>query len=192
MDHASENILAATSGMLDRIFAAKDAAGLSQLLQRGLDRNQYLLDREIEGLGSVRKLAPGAVIAPAIERLRRIAGEQPGRLRDAANARAASLGIAGPVQPAGVTPDPTAARMIVKRKRMGTLPFDDLPAEQWEGYPYSSWALVPVTALYWCDGHRTLAEVMRLTGMEYDTTGFDFVGYFRFLARHQYVDILEK
>jgi hypothetical protein len=69
---------------------------------------------------------------------------------------------------------------------------DDLPVEQWEGYPYGSWALVPVTSLYWCDGRRNLAEVIRLTGLEHDTAGFDFIGYFRFLARHGYVDLTER
>ena len=81
---------------------------------------------------------------------------------------------------------------MVKRKRFGTLPLDDLPVEQWEGYPYASWDLVPVTALYWCDGRRNLAEVIRLTRMEHDAGGFDFTGYFRFLAKHGYVELVSR
>ena len=45
--------------------------------------------------------------------------------------------------------------------------------------------------LYWCDGRRNLAEVIRLTRLELGPTEFDFVGYFRFLARHGYVEISE-
>ncbi len=48
--------------------------------------------------------------------------------------------------------------------------------------------MVPTTALYWCDGHRNLAEVIHLTRMELGPTNFDFVGYFRFLRKRGYVE----
>ena len=73
----------------------------------------------------------------------------------------------------------------------GTLPLDDLPHEKWEGYPPGAWAAIPTIALYWCDGHRNLAEVIRLTRLELGPAEFDFIGYFRFLARHGYVEISE-
>ena len=37
-----------------------------------------------------------------------------------------------------------------------------------------------------------LSEVIRLTTMELGPTDFDFVGYFRFLQRHGYVDFLSE
>jgi len=83
------------------------------------------------------------------------------------------------------------AKIIVTRKRFGTIPLDDLPHDQWEGYPSGAWAAVPTIALYWCDGKRNLAEVARLTRLELGPTDFDFVGYFRFLAKHGYVEISE-
>ena len=44
-------------------------------------------------------------------------------------------------------------------------------------------------ALYWCDGKRNLSEVIHLTEMEMGRrSDFDFVGYFRFLKQHGYVD----
>ena len=49
---------------------------------------------------------------------------------------------------------------------------------------------LPTIALYWCEGHRNLAEVIRRTRLELGPTDFDFVGYFRFLASHGYVEIL--
>ena len=79
--------------------------------------------------------------------------------------------------------------MIVKRKRIGTLPLDDIPLDRREGYPSGAWAAVPTIALYWCDGHRNLAEVIRLTEMELGPVKFDFAGYFRFLQKHGYVEI---
>ena len=80
--------------------------------------------------------------------------------------------------------------MIVKRKRFGTLPLDDLPHDQWEGQPSGAWAAIPTLALYWCDGKRSLAEVEALTKLELGETNFDFVRYFRFLQKHKYVDIV--
>ena len=49
----------------------------------------------------------------------------------------------------------------------------------------------PTIALYWCDGHRNLAEVSRLTRLELGPTEFDFIGYFSFLKRHGYVEFVE-
>jgi hypothetical protein len=80
---------------------------------------------------------------------------------------------------------------VVKRKRFGTITLDDLPRDQWQGYPSGAWDLIPITALYWCDGHRNLAEVIHLTRLEQGATDFDFVGYFRFLRDHGYVEFVK-
>jgi hypothetical protein len=147
------------------------------------DKIAYLVDRESQAVSSVLRLVPesrrGAAkktLQPMLDGLRRF-GES--RARDAKSA---------------APPDPRAAeaaRIVVKRKRFGTLPLDDLPHEKWEGYPSGAWAAIPTIALYWCDGRRNLAEVARLTRLELGPTDFDFVGYFRFLARHGYVEITE-
>lgn len=70
-------------------------------------------------------------------------------------------------------------------------PLDDLAPDQREGYPSGAWTLAPSIALYWCDGKRTLGEVVRLTQEEVGPTKFDFEGYFRFLAKRGYVEILK-
>jgi hypothetical protein len=97
--------------------------------------------------------------------------------------------------PASVKPRAAAKTpgrgIVVKRKRFGTIPLDDLHEDKREGYPSSAWATVPTIALFWCDGKRDLAEVIRLTELELGPQKFDFVGYFRFLAKHGYVDIVE-
>jgi len=195
-----EQTLRAASALLDRVSAARLGPELGQLLREGLERIDYTVDRETQAVRSVSRLAPAerreAVarrITPVQENLRRFGREQADRLRRAVDQRAATLGVTR-VDPSP-PPDPrmaAAARMTVKRKRFGTLPLDDLPVVQWEGYPYASWDLVPVTALYWCDGRRNLAEVIRLTRMEQDVSGFDFLGYFQFLARHGYVELTSQ
>ena len=91
-------------------------------------------------------------------------------------------------KPAAPKPMPEAENIIVRRKRMGTLPLDDLLQDKWEGYPSGAWDPVVTIALYWCDGKRNLAQVIHLSEMELGPTHFDFVGYFRFLERHGYVE----
>src|SRR5205814_5817303 len=120
---------------------------------------------------SERAVIRGSLV-PMLDRLRQFGELQSKRVSGAA-----------PVKPAG----PEAARIVVKRKRFGTLPLDDLRHDQWEGQPSGAWAAVPTIALYWCDGRRNLAEVARLTQLELGPTYFDFVGYFRFLQKHWYV-----
>jgi hypothetical protein len=73
---------------------------------------------------------------------------------------------------------------------MGTITLDDLPQSQREGYPAASFWGVPVSALYWCDGKRSLSEVVRLTELEMGPQQFDFVGYFKFLEKHGYVEFV--
>ena len=97
------------------------------------------------------------------------------------------------VEPEAPPPDPRyqeAATIIVKRKRFGTIPLDEIAPDDREGFPSGAWATAPIIALYWCDGHRNLAEVMRLTQLELGPVNLDFVDYFRFLQKRGYV-ILE-
>jgi hypothetical protein len=84
-----------------------------------------------------------------------------------------------------------AGGMIVRRKRIGTIPLDDLAPDEREGYPSGAWTLPPSIALYWCDGKRTLGEVISRTQAELGPVKFDFEGYFRFLARRGYVEIVK-
>ena len=77
--------------------------------------------------------------------------------------RASLLKSLGP-SPAALKPDGDG--MVVMRKRFGTLPLDDLPPDQREGFPNGAWDTPAITALYWCDGRRTVAEVKRLTELE--------------------------
>jgi len=111
------------------------------------------------------------------------------RIRMAAGQREKLLGIRSLVESTEVTPNP-AATIVVRRKRFGTIPMDDFPPDKWEGYPSGAWDLIPITALYWCDGHRNLAEVIHLTQMELGPNDFNFVGYFRFLRAHGYVEFV--
>jgi len=196
-----EKILQSSAPFLEHVATANDPQELGRLLQEAVDHVTYSVGRESQAVLSVLRLVPesnqkdaAASLAPMIEGLRRSGEEQTSRVRRAIDRRARELGLQAPVQPIAVldTQRDKAARIVVKRKRFGTLPLDDMPTDQREGYPSGAWESIPIAALYWCDGHRNLAEVIHLTRMELGSTDFDFVGYFRFLRKHGYVDFLSE
>ncbi|MBK9169908.1 MAG: DUF4910 domain-containing protein [Bryobacterales bacterium] len=88
--------------------------------------------------------------------------------------------------------DPELARIVVKRKRLGSIPLDDLPRELWLDQPSGAWGKVPQLALFWCDGRRNLAEVARLVRLEAGPVQMDFAGYFRLLEKHGYVEFVSS
>ena len=183
-------ILKNASPFLDRIARAANAEARGRILADAQAKIAYSVDRESQAVSSVLRLVPGGdaaalrtALQPMLDGLKRFGEIQSARLRD----------TAGGVKPIEQR-DPReaeASKIVVKRKRFGTLPLDDLPHEKWEGYPSGAWAAIPTIALYWCDGQRNLAEASRLTRLELGPTDFDFIGYFRFLARNGYVEISE-
>ncbi len=136
----------------------------------------------------------GKTLALLVGNLNQFGNEQSERIRRYVGHRATEIGSTFPVKPVKllVPQAAEASKIVVRRKRFGTLPLDDIPPDQRKGYPSGAWAGIPTAALYWCDGHRNLAEVIHLTQMELGPTDFDFVGYFRFLRRHGYVDFLSE
>ena len=183
-----EQILKAAQPFLDRRL--HDAPSRTdQLVAQAEDAIAYAVDRESQSVISVLRLVPRDrraearnSLQPMLDRLRKFGDLQLARIH------AVSGGIAA-VQEKSPR-EAEAEKIVVKRKRFGTIPLDDLPHDQWEGQPSGAWAAIPTIALYWCDGRRTLAEVARLTRLELGPTDFDFVGYFRFLHKHGYVDFV--
>lgn len=179
LDHVYQEMAAAASTALDGLRSGDAAAG-----SYGLDRISYLRDRGRDALLSVLRLAP----RNQRDKLRQSLAPQLRQLEAACDWQTARLRSAGAIaEQRPVNPD--AERMVVHRKRPGTLPLDDLSQDQWQGYPSGAWNKLVTVALYWCDGKRNLAQVIHLTKMEMGPTHFDFVGYFRFLQEHGYVDI---
>jgi hypothetical protein len=189
-----EQILSAAAPSVTQALHAQSRQELSRLLAHGIERIDYTVDREKQAVLSVLRLDPSKGAAhPALlslaEKLAAYGNSQTARLREAANQRAAQIGAPQPVEPQA-EPDPQLAEaqhIIVKRKRFGTITLDDLSPGDREGYPSGAWDYNVIAALYWCDGHRNLADVIRLTRLELGAEKFDFVGYFKFLERRGYV-----
>jgi hypothetical protein len=184
-----EQILSAATGYIEKLGAAEKSQ-LGPLLYQALAAIDYQRDREIQAVESVTRLGTGKErVSKLVESLRALADSEKRRVTEFARSRAA--GSVMPLAPVLNDRDREAARLIVKRKRFGTLPLDEIRPDQREGYPSGAWDTRLITALYWCDGRRTLAEVIRLTGHELGPVNFDWVGYFRFLAKKGYVELIE-
>ncbi|MCC6590414.1 MAG: PQQ-dependent dehydrogenase, methanol/ethanol family [Bryobacterales bacterium] len=84
---------------------------------------------------------------------------------------------------------PASPGTVITRKRFGTLPLDDIPPDEREGYPNGAWVKHPTLALYWADGRRNLDEIVALTKEEAGETKFDYAGYFAFLAKKGYIEM---
>jgi len=197
-NRGQEQILSAAAPFIDRALHAPSGQELSQILARGIEKIQYSVSRETQSVVSVLHLAGGSAdtarpaLRPLVQDLAHYGDAQTSRLRAAVNHRASQLGIAQPIEP-HVDADPQieeAAHIIVQRKRFGTIPLDEIHPDEREGYPSGAWDETVIAALYWCDGQRNLADVIRLTRLELNAGDkFDFVGYFKFLERHGYVEL---
>lgn len=168
------------------------AAEPGRTLHDAQERVRYREDRGVAAVRSLMRLTRnGTLLEPASARIRAAAGEALAALQRNADLAAAMIGLPSPVKALEPAADPRAieaAQLVVRRKRIGGLTLDDLPQDQWEGWPSGAWGKVQQTALFWCDGKRSLAEVMRLTRLENGPSKFDFIGYFRFLEKHGYVE----
>lgn len=190
---AYEQVGKRSATLLDSIAQATKAGQAAAAVRDSAEQIDYTVGRESQAIRSVlrlvaapKKSALASSLEKGVERLKTFGELQKMRIQQAADNRAWKTGEVVPPAPAELL-DPEERKIIVQRKRFGTLPLDDLPHEQWESFPSGAWALAPTIALYWCDGHRNLAEVIRLTRLELGPTQFDFIGYFRFLQRHGYV-----
>lgn len=197
-NRGQEQILSAAAPFIDRALRAPNVEELSRLLTQGIEKIKYSVDRESQSVLSVLRLVTGdgeskahQTLRPLVLDLENYGGVQVGRLYGAVNHRAGQIGV---VQPAvsRTDADPQleeAAHIVVKRKRFGTIPLDEIHPDEREGYPSGAWDATVIAALYWCDGQRDLADVIRLTRLELGLENkFDFVGYFRFLERRGYVE----
>jgi hypothetical protein len=197
-DRGYDQVLDAATPFVDRMDTAS-ARDLGLTLEEGLEEVHYTVGAQSQAVLSALQLVPSGQqeelrksISPLAHELAEFGSEQSERLKSIAAERAKFLGISAPIQPV-ISPEPqqaVASTIVVKRVRFGTIPLDQIAPNQRHGYPSGAWDLVPITALYWCDGHRNLAKVIHLTEMELGPVKFDFVGYFRFLRAHGFVQFV--
>lgn len=168
------------------------AANIGRALYHAQEQIRYREERGIAAVRSLLRLSTSqGALENASQRVHAASSQQLAALQRNADLAANMTGQPSPVHAVAPPADPReaeAARIVVRRKRMGSLTLDDLSQDQWEGWPSGAWGRLQQVALFWCDGKRSLAEVMRLTRLEAGSSKFDFVGYFRFLEKHGYVE----
>jgi hypothetical protein len=179
-----DQINAAAENSLDQIAAAKNADTLGRLLYWETARVDYNLMRETKAVKQAADLPEG------LAGLQSFAGTQKTRIEGAVQQRAVELHL-GTIQPSVPPMNPEAEKIIVRRKKMGTITMEDIPPSEREGYPVSAFWGPTTSALYWCDGKRNLAEVIKMAELELGQSNFDWVGYFKFLQKHGYVDFVQ-
>ena len=186
VERGYDQINSGTANSLDLVAAAKDADSLGHLLYWEKARVDYNLARE------TKAVKQAADLQQELAALASFAAAQKVRIEGAVAERATELHL-GTIQPMAPNFGPEAEKIIVRRKRMGALPLDEIPESQREGFPDSGFWSPTMAALYWCDGKRNLAEVIQNTEMELGPqNNFDWVGYFKFLQRHGYVDFVQQ
>jgi hypothetical protein len=195
-----DNALHAAQPYLDRILAAQTPETLGRELYWGLAKINYNLARDQAAILSTLRLVSQEdcdtvrkSLDHSLNLILQLAEQQSARLQQAADERAGALRTAVPVKataPAADTRRAEAASFIVRRRRFGPVTLDDLPLDQREGFPGFAAQPTPLRLLYWCDGKRTTAEVISLIELEQGPMHFDFVGYYKMLARHGYVDLI--
>ncbi len=108
-------------------------------------------------------------------------------------ARLPELDLAGLVQDrdGGVTARESAeARTSVPVRRFWGAPtFDGIPEAERDGFTDPRWAMLYVTACYWADGRRTVAEIAALVRTEFDHPMPDLLRFFRVLERGGLVEM---
>jgi hypothetical protein len=185
VERGYDQINAGTANSLDLVAAAKDADSLGHLLYWEKARVDYNLARETKAVKGA------ADLKQELAALASFAAAQKVRIEGAIKDRATQLHL-GTIQPIPPNFGPEAEKIVVRRKRMGSLPLDEIPPDQREGFPDSGFWSPTMAALYWCDGTRNLAEVIQNTEMELGQQDkFDWVGYFKFLQKHGYVDFVQ-
>ena len=199
-NRAYDLILSSMDSSLERLDSAQTPQELGRALAQAKEKTSYLVDRGAQAIHSVERLVPetdraglASSLEPFVARLSQFGESQSHRVESAVRARAAARGITSSIEPvpdSGTEAGP-ASSIVVKRLRLGTITLDDLAPDQRQGYPSGAWDVPVITALYWCDGRRTLAEVIHLTHMELGPLDFDFIGYFRFLRKHGYVEFVK-
>ncbi|MCP5112890.1 MAG: M28 family peptidase, partial [bacterium] len=130
-------ILSAVDDYAGKASVAKNEKALGRLLCDGLEKLDYMTGREIQSLKSVQRLAANFDPSPMVRDLETFREQQAARLRRAAKG----------VKPAPPPPNPKLAGaedMVVQRKRIGTITFDDLEVEDWEGWPSAASRMVAV------------------------------------------------
>jgi len=168
---------------------------LSQLRDDGKTRINYLLERQIEAVHSVKRLLSedevsqiSGTLDKLSKQLSQTATDEMRRFEYAIDEYAKTNNLTlVEIKEELTETERKASQIVPKRKFIGTVTYDDLPDELRLKKSSPRWWGELGCALYWCDGKRNLLEIMNLVKLELGNLNADLLSEFEFLAEHGYV-----
>jgi len=201
-DHGTQVILDKTREMKAKAVAASGGASLGRILAEGIESIEYHAGLQQQALSSIERLLADEHKADARGKIKRLNDDigDFGKLCAAqfkgfVEAIAKDHGI----KIVKYRPSKTAVggeKLYPKATRLGTLTFEGIPTEEWNGVwgsqRWFSERNIQCAAYWWADGTNTVPEIARRVrlGAERSVDNFDFVSYFRFLEKHGYVEFV--
>ena len=178
--------------LFTRITSATSATALGQALEAARGRLAYVRDCRVRAVRSAERLLAKDEkkhLKPGLDRLaaevEARAAEETSRLEVEAQVRSAHLrGKLKRVTRTRSALERRAEKLVPVRTAIGTPTLDPLPKSKRAKFAGVRWDGVLHRAFWWCDGRRTLAEVIRLTAQETGRDCWDLVEVFQHLAEH--------
>jgi len=186
-------------------FAAKlrrtEPARCGNILGLAAEHLRYHRDVAAERVRSAQKFAARterrefrAAVRPMVAGLKKQAKLEAAYLLKLAARLADEAGEEAPQPAAPGRPDwwAEAEKLIPVRKVAGVITLDEVPPEAREGHSSPRWGTRLTNILFRCDGERTLAEAVRLGGLdtgESANNAENYLEYFSFLERHGLVEL---
>jgi len=183
--------------LLTRIASSTSAAKLGANLEAARERLAYVRDCKVRAVRSVERLLnkdEQAHLKSGLDRmtaeLKSRAAEEAKRLETEAKGWAAHLkGKLKKVTRRKGALERRAEKLIPVRTAIGTPTLDPIPKSRRGRFGSARWDGRLHRAFWWCDGKRTLAEVIRLTAQETGSDCWDFVEVFEALAEYNVIQL---
>jgi hypothetical protein len=139
--------------------------------EKAEERRSYLRERELRRIDSLAELGQSAAVNEA---------------------RRTVSALSDPLHPVPCEAADEAARLVPVRRCAAPLTFAPIPPGE-RDFASPLWSSMLNSALYWCDGRRTIREVERLATLEHGKAPpVDLLAWFRFLERHGYIELEAK
>jgi len=175
----------------------KTAAELATIWADSIEQIEYLTDRGIAAIESVKRLldhgSDAGFVQEEIQRLEVMSSHLLSEL-EAETCQTAKGDRGDVVKQAKPLPAKEGADLIPRRLVPGLLTLCTFPEElrpeynRVTGGAAPQWSAELGFAVYWADGQRTIGEIESLVRLEFGPVKTDLVGYFKFLHKLGYVE----
>ncbi len=161
------------------------------------ERLAYVRDCNVHAIRSAERLLSKeekahlkAALAGLVKEIKAQAAQEAKRLQTEARGRSAHLrGKLRKVTRRKSALERRAEKIVPVRAGIGTPTLDPIPKSKRGKFAGGRWDSRLHRAFWWCDGKRTLADVIRLTAQETGSDCWDLVDVFQGLAQHHLIQL---